>query len=96
MKNMVLLRRTSVEKDSSNCPFSLFSHIFLGGALSFFEPLSIIIFGPSLFLLAFPHMGQCSNNDDHHTFIDLQLDTRTKYDYMNASSGVPGYAMNQE
>ena len=26
----------------------------------------------------------------------LQLDTRTKYDYMNASDGVPGCAMNQE
>ena len=46
-------------------------------------------------------LGQCSNNDDHHTFIYLQLKNynlilRTRYDYMNASGGVPGYAMNQE
>ena len=32
---------------------------------------TLIFFGPSLFL--FPHMGQCSNNEDHHTFIYLQL-----------------------
>ena len=36
--------------------------------------------GKSLLPSSFPHMGQCSNNDDHHTFIYLQLDTRTKYD----------------
>ena len=33
----------------------------------------------------FPHLGQCSKNDDHHTFIFLQLNNyksilRTKYD----------------
>ena len=43
-------------------------------------------------------LGQCSNNDDHHTFIHLQLKNynsilRTKYDYMNASGGAPGCAM---
>ena len=26
------------------------------------------------------YLGQCSINDDHHTSIYLQLDTRTKYD----------------
>ena len=36
-------------------------------------------------LLFFAHMGQCSNNEDHHTFIYLQLKNynsilRTKYD----------------
>ena len=36
---------------------------------------------------SFPHLGQCSNNDDHHTFIYLQLMNynsilRTKYDSM--------------
>ena len=46
-------------------------------------------------------MGQCSNNDDHHTFIYLQLNITTRYlehryDYMNASGGVPGWEMNQE
>ena len=50
------------------------SLIFLG--LSFLWPFSF-----------FPHMGQCSNNEDHHTFIYLQLKNynsilRTKYDSM--------------
>ena len=39
---------------------------------------SLIFLGPYLFLafisLFFPHTGQCSNNDDHHTSIYLQLD----------------------
>jgi hypothetical protein len=39
----------------------------------------------SQFPSSFPHMGQCSNNDDHHTFIYLQLKNynsilRTRYD----------------
>ena len=66
---------------------------------------SISFFWPSIFYLAFlfsfPHMGQCSNNDDHHTSIYLQLNDynsilRTNYDYVSASGGVPGCAMNQE
>ena len=42
----------------------------------------------SFFVLSFfPLMGQCSNNEDHHTFIYLQLKNynsilRTKYDSM--------------
>ena len=37
----------------------------------------------SLLPSSFPHMGQCSNNEDHHTFIYLQLkNLRTKYDSM--------------
>ena len=48
-----------------------------------------------------PHMGQCSNNDDHHTFIYLQLKNynsilRSQYDYVNASGGVSGCAMTHE
>ena len=30
-------------------------------------------------------LGQCSNNEDHHTFMDLQLKARTRYD----SIGMP-------
>ena len=77
-----------------------FSLIFWG--LLFFYGLSF--FGPSLFYgLSFfiPHLGQCSNNDDHHTYIYLQLNDynsilEQRWLYMNASGGVPGYAMNQE
>ena len=37
-------------------------------------PFYFYFFGPSFFYLAFlSFWGQCSNNDDHHTFIDLQL-----------------------
>ena len=43
-------------------------------------------------------MGQCSNNDDHHTFIYLQLNITTRYleQNMTTSGRVPGYVMNQE
>ena len=56
--------------------------LFFG--LSLFWGPSPFLFGLSLF---FPHMGQCSNNEDHHTYIYLQLKIynsvlRTKYDSM--------------
>ena len=54
-------------------PLLSFSLIFW--AFSFFG-LSLSFFGPSLFLFGisfFFHTGQCSNNDDHHTSIYLQL-----------------------
>ena len=68
------------------------------------ETLPLLSFSLFLFGLLwplFPHMGQCSNNYDHHTSIYLHLKNYnsilgTKYDYMNASGGVPGCAMNQE
>ena len=60
-------------------------------------------FGPFFFYLAylFFYLGQCSINDDHHTSIYLQLNDynsilEQRLLYMNASDGVPGYAMNQE
>ena len=37
-----------------------------------FGPFSSSFLWPLLFFL-FPHMGQCTNNDDHHTSIYLQL-----------------------
>ena len=48
-----------------------FSLIFLG--LSFF--MTFLFFWAFSFLWPFfiPHLGQCSNNEDHHTFIYLQL-----------------------
>ena len=64
MKIMVLLRSTSVEKEIVAFFPLFFFSLFLG----------LLFFGLSRFL------GQCSMNDDHHTSIYLQLDTRTKYD----------------
>ena len=59
------------KKDSSIVPFYfLFSFSFLFLGHSFFWASPFFLFGLSLF---FPHMGQCSNNDDHHTSIYLQL-----------------------
>ena len=62
-----------------------------------------LFFGASLasLFLFIPHLGQCSNNDHHHTSIHLQLNDynwilEQRWLYMNASGGLPGYAMNQE
>ena len=79
---MVLLWSTSVEKkDSSIARFIFF--IFLG----FFD---FLFFWDNALL-----------NDDHHTSIYLQLNDYNSileqiWLYMNASGGVPRYAMNQE
>ena len=44
--------------------------------------------------IIFPHMGQSSNNDDHHTLFTYNSISRAKiWLYMNASGGVPGCAM---
>ena len=49
--------------------------------------------------IIFSSLGKCSNNDDHHSFIYLQLNITTRYlerrydSHMNASGGVPGCAM---
>ena len=46
--------------------------IFLVGYLAYF-------FGGHLWPLLFPHMGQCSINDDHHTFNSKLRATMTLY-----------------
>ena len=59
-------------KGQQHCPFSLFLSFFWGllffmaffWAFSFLWPFSFSFI---------PHLGQCSNNDDHHTSIYLQL-----------------------
>ena len=89
MKVMVLLLSTSVAKDSNIVPSLFFSH--------FFGPS--LFYGLSLFL--FLTWDNALENDDHHTSIYLQLNDynsilEQRGLYMNASSGVPGYAMNQE
>ena len=50
------------EKDSDIVPSLFFSH-FLG----------LLFFMAFLFSFFYSSLGQCSNNEDHHTFIDLQL-----------------------
>ena len=70
-----------------------FSLIFLFGPFLFFYGLFSPFFVRSLIptcggiivSIILSSLGQCSNNDDHHTFIflttqQLQLDIRTKYD----------------
>ena len=71
--------------------------------LFYFYYYFIFFGGPSLFFsLAFLFfLGQCSINDGHHTSIYLQLKDYNSIleqtmTLMNASSGVPGWAMNQE
>ena len=60
--------------------FSLFLSFFYLGLFSFFMASFFIQSGVSSRLVgesqspsSFPHLGQCSNNEDHHTFIYLQL-----------------------
>ena len=56
-----------------------FSLIFIGPFLFFLWPpifqsgVSSRLVGESQSPSSFPHLGQCSNNDDHHTFFYLQL-----------------------
>ena len=45
-----------------------FSLIFLFGGLFGLFLLLFIYFGGLLWPILFPHMGQCSINDDHHTY----------------------------
>ena len=76
-----------------------FSLIFLFGPFIFFYGLffssgvSSRLVGESQSPSSFPHLGQCSKNDDHHTFIYLQLMNYnsilgTKYDSMQMPPAV--------
>ena len=82
--------------------FSFFYLGFFGLFYLFFVRSLIPTCGGIIVSFILSSLGQCSNNDDHHTFIflttqQLQLDTSNKiWLYMNAFGGVPGYAMNQE
>ena len=46
--------------------------------LFFSSGISSRLVGESQSPSSFSHMGQCSKNEDHHTFIFLQLDTQNK------------------
>jgi len=97
IKNKVLLWSTSVEKEIVALPFLFF--LFFWG-LSFFLDLSFFLGLFLAFLFFLLLFGQCSNNDDHHTFItthELQLETRTRYDSIWMPPAVyRDGAMNQE
>ena len=86
-----------------------FSLIFLFGTFSslflwppFFVQNLISTCGGVIVSIILSSLGQCSSNDDHHTFIFLQLKNynsilrTTIWLYVNDSGGIPGYAMNQE
>ena len=80
------LKHKCGKKDSSIVPSLFFSHFF-GPSLFFY--LAFL----SFFIYLLPHMGQCSNNDDHHTLIYLQLKDynsilRTKYESICVSPAV--------
>ena len=61
------LKHNYGKKDSSIVPFYFLFFLFF--FFSFFSGLSF--FWPFSFFI--PHLGQCSNDDDHHTSIYLQL-----------------------
>ena len=62
------LKHKCGKRDSSISPFIFFFFIFF---FLLFLGLSFFSFGLSFFLpFSFFSLGQCSNNDDHHTFID--------------------------
>ena len=75
MKIMVLLWSTSVVKRIVALSLLSFSLIFLFGlSLFLFKVRSLIpTCGGIIFSIILSSLGQCSNNEDHHTFIDLQL-----------------------
>ena len=61
-----------------------FSFFFFLGLLffmaSFFRPESHPdLWGNHSLHHPFPHLGQCSKNEDHHTFVYLQLNITTRY-----------------
>ena len=82
-----ILKHKCGKGDSSIVPSLFFSHFFLFGPFPsflwplFFRPESHPdLWGNHSLHHPFPHLGQCSKNDDHHTFIflttqQLQLDT---------------------
>ena len=61
--------------------FGLF--LFMGFfGLFYFYKVRILIptCGGIIVFIILSSLGQCSNNEDHHTFMDLQLKARTIYD----------------
>ena len=77
------------KKYSNIVPSLFFSHFFIWASLSSFifcKVRSLIpTYGGIIVFILLSSLRQCSNNEDHHTFINLQLENykstlRTKYD----------------
>ena len=92
-----ILKHKCGKRDNSIVPSLFFSHFiyfffFLFWPFSFFIwPLSFFLFevrsliptcGGIIVSIILSSLGQCSNNEDHHTFMDLQLKARTRYDFI--------------
>jgi len=64
--------------------FSLSYLFFLFGLSLFFSFCKVRSLIPTcggiIVFIILSSLGQCSNNEDHHTFMDLQLKARTRYD----------------
>ena len=92
MKIMVLLLKHKCGKRIVTLSLLSFSLIFFYlGLFSFLWPFFIrsliLTCGRIIVSIILSSLGQCSNNEDHHTFIYLQLKKynsilRTKYDSM--------------
>ena len=81
MKIMVLfLKHKCGKRDSSIVPSLFFSHFIIFFFFSFCEVRSLILTcgGITVFIIL-SSLGQCCNNEDHHTFIYLQLKITTHY-----------------
>ena len=84
-----ILKHKCGKRDSSNCPFSLFLSFYFSlfslfslflflvgffGLFYFYKVRSLIpTCGGIIVFIILSSLGQCSNNEDHHTFMDLQL-----------------------
>ena len=77
MKITVLFEAQVWKEDSSNCPFSLFSHFFVGSLVGIF---GLFFVNGLRWPLLFPHMGQCSINNDHHTYNSILRAMMTLYE----------------
>ena len=61
--------------------FFLFGLSLFFPFFSFCKVRSLIpICGGIIVFIILSSLGQCSNNEDHHTFMDLQLKARRRYD----------------
>ena len=62
--------------------FGIFLFFGLSLFFSFFCKVRSLIptCGGIIVFIILSSLGQCSNNEDHHTFMDLQLKARTRYD----------------
>ncbi len=80
MKIMVL-NKHKCGKSGSIVPSLFFSHFFWWALwpLFFCGHLWPLFVNGLHWPILFPHMGQCSNNDDHHTFNSKLRSTMTLY-----------------